>query len=550
MDSYQAKKSSSEKRQSNRLWDLAQKPVDRALGTDKTSEFRQTEPVRAALVDTFKMLSVLVACTVLGQGLVLLGLREANVMSLYMLGVFISSLITTGWAYGLAYSLLSVFLYNFFFTIPRFSLYFYGEVSLFTFFVMFAAALVISALADRVISEARKTARKAYRTEVLLETGHKLQQAQSKAEVLKKTALQLVKLLDKQVVIYPVDEGELGEPMQYGARETERPDYLSEEERQSAQWVFVHNDQADATLNILSTEKYEYLPLRGGEQVLAVIGISTSGVYQEDLFEKNLTLALLGECVLSLQKEQFNEERKQAQMYMQQEQLRSNLLRMISHDLRTPLTSISGNASILLRQSDSLSTEQQAELHESIYEDSIWLNDLAENLLSIARIEKQQVDLNLKPELIEDVVSEALKRVSRKDTKHHIALLMNDDLLMAKMDSRLIVQVVFNLVDNAIKYTPPGSHITISSGREADAIIVEVADDGPGIRDEDKQKIFDRFYITENERGDSRRALGLGLYLCRAVIEAHGGEITVRDNDPKGAVFSFTLRAEEALSHE
>lgn len=230
-------------------------------------------------------------------------------------------------------------------------------------------------------------------------------------------------------------------------------------------------------------------------------------------------------------------EAKEISMQIQQEQLRANLLRAISHDLRTPLTSISGNAGILIGNSKVLSEEQKKGLYTDIYDDSMWLINLVENLLSISRIEKGTLNLNLQAELMEEVISEALLHVNRNSEKHIIRTVLDDELLMARMDSRLIVQVLINIVDNAIKYTQYGSHITLSARRDKQKVVVEVSDDGPGISEEAKSRLFEMFYTADNIRGDGRRGLGLGLSLCKSIVNAHGGTIGVKDHFPKGTVF-------------
>ena len=226
-----------------------------------------------------------------------------------------------------------------------------------------------------------------------------------------------------------------------------------------------------------------------------------------------------------------------------QEALRANLLRAISHDLRTPLTSISGNAGILMENGGVLTEVKKQSLYASIYDDAMWLVNLVENLLSVTRIENGTVSLSMAPELLEDLVGEALSHLSRRAQDHEIASRLEEGLLLVDCDARLIIQVLVNLVDNAMKYTPPGSHIEISAREEGAMIRVEVADDGPGIPDEAKTKLFEMFYTAGNHRGDGRRGLGLGLSLCQSIVMAHGGSIEVRDNQPHGAVFSFTLPA-------
>lgn len=148
------------------------------------------------------------------------------------------------------------------------------------------------------------------------------------------------------------------------------------------------------------------------------------------------------------------------------------------------------------------------------------------------------------------MVAEALRHVDRKSREHTLRFEPPEEILLARMDAKLIVQVLINLVNNAIKYTPAGSVIEITAKKQEGWIVVSVADDGPGIPDEQKPHIFEMFYTGASQIADSRRSLGLGLALCRSIITAHGGRITVSDRSPSGTVFTFTLPAEEVALHE
>ena len=193
-------------------------------------------------------------------------------------------------------------------------------------------------------------------------------------------------------------------------------------------------------------------------------------------------------------------------MLAQNEQLRANLLRAISHDLRTPLTSISGNAGNLLSMGSDLDEETKKRLYTDIYEDSMWLINIVENLLSITRLVGGQLNLNITEDLIEDVITEALQHVNKKSREHQITVEYEDEFMLAKMDPRLIVQVIINLVNNAVEYTPQGSHIQISVKKQKDQAVISIADDGNGISDEAKKKVFDMFYSGENKVADSGAA--------------------------------------------
>lgn len=234
----------------------------------------------------------------------------------------------------------------------------------------------------------------------------------------------------------------------------------------------------------------------------------------------------------------------------QKEQMRANLLRSISHDLRTPLTSISGNASNLLTNGERFDSETKKQLYLDIYDDSMWLNNLVENVLSMTKIEDGRVDIRLQAELLDEVIAEALQHVSRRKTEHKISFQASEDFMLVKVDARLIMQAVINIVDNAIKYTPVGSEIIITTCRQQGKAVVRIADNGPGISDEMKPHVFEMFYSGAKNMADSRRSLGLGLSLCKSIVGAHGGELTLSDNTPHGAVFTFTLPIEEVDLHE
>ena len=228
-------------------------------------------------------------------------------------------------------------------------------------------------------------------------------------------------------------------------------------------------------------------------------------------------------------------EKQKIEMETHQERLRSNLLRAISHDLRTPLTSISGNADVLMEESVVLAESKKQELYRAIYDDAMWLVNLTENLLSITRIDNGTVKLKM----------EALRHVDRRIKDYIVKVNVSDDLLMAKMDVRLIIQVIINIVNNAVKYTPSGTEITLSAEKKGKMVSVSISDTGPGISDDTKKHLFDMFYTASHGKSDDRRGLGLGLNLCKSIITAHGGEIFVTDNEPQGSVFTFTLPLEE-----
>ena len=490
-------------------------------------------------------LAILVAATLVGLMLRELGFTEASIMTLYILAVLLTALWTDGILYGLLSSVLSVLTFNYFFTDPRFTLLTYDPGYPLTFLVMLIAAALTSSLTVKVRQQAKVNAEKAYRTEVLLSASRNLQQAESADEILLETARQLHALVGGSALLYPIENGALQTPVLYspgGASDA----LFERTEREAAAWTLSNNKRSGAGTAVFSGARCQYLAVRGHGEVRAVAGVEL--VRPLDSFEMSLCLAILGECGLALDKQLSDAARQTIALKAQQEQLRANLLRAISHDLRTPLTSISGNADMLLR--GAVSSEDQHQLFASIYDDSIWLINLVENLLSITRMDDSSIRLNLKPELVSDVVEGAILRLGRRAAQHEIRLEIENDLSMAQMDAPLIVQVLLNLLENAIKYTPAGSHVLLRTREDGGFVNFSVSDDGPGISDENKAHVFDMFFTSAGLRGDARRGLGLGLALCRAIITAHGGEIGVSDNLPHGSTFSFTLKKAEVDLHE
>ena len=313
--------------------------------------------------------------------------------------------------------------------------------------------------------------------------------------------------------------------------------------------MLANNRRAGAGTDNLPGARCTYLSIRTGKQVYGVIGIAAMGKTMDSV-ETSILLSILGECALALENQNNLEEKEAAAVMAKNEQLRANLLRSISHDLRTPLTAISGNASNLLSNGKLFDEQTKNRMYADIYDDAMWLINLVENLLSVSRLESGRMNLSLSTELIDEVVAEALRHIDRKSTEYHLHIQSSDEFTLVEIDARLIIQVIINIVNNAIKYSPPGSEINIGWKRQGKYVDVSVADNGPGIPDSAKPRIFDMFYSASNRIADSRRSMGLGLALCKSIVNAHGGEITVSDHLPQGSVFTFSIPAGEVELHE
>ena len=499
--------------------------------------------VRFSWRDAVVTLLCLAISTAVGFAFDWAGFSESNIITIYILGVLVTAVSTSGHLYGAANSLLSVLAFNFFFTEPRFTLQADGPSYPVTFLIMLSSSIIASSLASRVKEQARMAAEKSYYTELLLGSSQKLQTIRTEWDCLRLTAEQLSRMFDRPV-IYALNDADKEldfriEP----ADEHTLLEKLSTEEIGVAKWVQKNNKHAGATTNTLPDSKWLFLSVRGTRGVMGIVGVPIAGYVVPDAFEKNLMVALLGECGLSQERIRLEEERNQIALQTQRESLQANLLRAVSHDLRTPLTNINGSVGILMGKDQTLKPEVREQLYTAIDDDTNWLINMTENLLAATQLETDRTKLKTAPELLEDLFQSAVRQLDRRARDHHISVDLDDQTLMASMNAGMIQRVIINMMNNAIQYTPKDSHIILSGTRRKDWVEISVSDDGPGIPDEAKKHLFDLFYTAEQGKPDSKRGLGLGLHLCQSIVNAHGGTITVSDHAPSGTTFRFTLPA-------
>lgn len=503
-----------------------------------------------SFTDILITLIILAVATGIGNLFLYLGFTETNIITIYILGVLLTSLFTKSQASSVICSLASVLLFNYFFTEPRLTFHAYEPGYPVTFVVMLSAALITGTLANKLKDHAKQSAQSAFRTKVLFDTNQLLQKAEDDDDIFQITASQLMKLLARDIIVYQEMDGKLSKGYLFSANPTAKEtDYFAEKEKEVADWVFLNKHRAGALTNHYSDSKCLYLAIRINHKIFGVIGIQIDGK-ELDTFENSVLLSILGECALAINNSRNAKEKEAAAVLAKNEQLRANLLRAISHDLRTPLTTISGNASNLLSNYKEMDEAMRNGIFHDIFEDSQWLISLVENLLSITRLEEGRMNFNMSSQLIDEVIAEAVSHIKQKENRHPIAVDCEDGILMAKMDAKLIIQVILNLIDNAMKYTPSGTGIRITANKKQEHIYVSIIDCGPGIPDEIKTHVFEMFFTGNNKIGDSRRNLGLGLALCKSIIEAHGGKITLTDNLPHGAKFTFSLPASEVNMNE
>ena len=508
-------------------------------------------PAFPATRDLLLTAGILAAATIVGWFFLQLGFANANIIMVYLLGVLLTSAFTSGYTCGVLSAFLSVILFNYFLTEPRLSLAAYGSKYPITFVVMFTAALLTSTLAAKLKAHAQLSARDAYRAKLLFDMNRQLQKAETPEEVYQMTATQIQKLMQRDVLICPAQGDTLLDGIVYPV-DGSSPHSISEDEQEPdvIHWVWQNRRRAGATTETFPKAKRLYFAICTWQQVYGVIGILMKKQTQPDAFTSSILFSILGECALTLESLRNADEKEKAAVLAKNEQLRANLLRSISHDLRTPLTSISGNADTLLHCYDVLDDQTRKQIFSDIYDDAQWLIGLVENLLSITKIANGNVKLHLSDQVVDDIISEALRHIDRRSAEHHITMNCGEIPLLVRVDAGLIMQVLINLVNNAIKYTPAGSTIQITAIQRGNVAEICVSDNGTGIPDELKERVFEMFFTGSNPTSDSRRSLGLGLSLCQVIVHAHHGKMTLKDNLPHGCIFSFTVALSEVNLNE
>ena len=503
---------------------------------------------KPSVKDYFLTIFIFVICTLIGLLFQKFHFTDTNIVTIYILGVLLTSILTNGYLCSVAGSFLSVFLFCFFLTEPRMSFQTYAVGYPVTFFIMLISSVLTGALAAKLKMHAKLSAQLAFRTQVLFDTDRLMQKAKGETEILDVTCTQLLRLLNRSITAYVVENGALSEGKLFSGKKENTEDFLIPEEQQIARWVYENRQRAGASTHYFPQAKCIYLAIRSGNNVYGVIGIPLQKETL-DSFEYSILLSVINECALAMENAQNAIEKEKNAVIAKNEQLRADLLRAISHDLRTPLCSISGNSDMLLNNSDRLDQATRHQIYSDIYDDSEWLIGVVENLLSITRLNDGRLKFKFTDQLLDEVIAESLRHISRKHDDYKIVTDC-EELVLARMDVHLIIQVLVNLIDNAIKYTPLGSVIFIRGIKKNGKAQISVEDNGPGIPEEMKPHIFEMFYTVKTTVADSQRSLGLGLALCRSIIEAHKGTLVLTDHNPHGCNFTFTLPLSEVILNE
>ena len=510
-------------------------------GGEKGPE-REQEP--GVLVPPARLAYASALAVVLATTLVCWGMFErfdnSNLIMVYLLGVAFVA-VRHGRRPSVLAAVLSVAAFDFFFVPPRLTFAVRDTQYLVTFAVMLVVSLLISTLAVRLKAHAESASRNNQRTQLLYAMSRDLAAARNEQELAQAATGHAHELMRGTAeILLPGLDGRL--PAAVGAA---RPD--DARERAVAEWAFEHGRPAGLGTDTLPAASAVYIPLRSPASVLGVLGVLgvrpaesllPLGPEQIDVLE-----SLARQVASSLERVRFAGEAAQAKLDAETERLRNALLSSVSHDLRTPLGVIHGSATALLDENATLDAATRRDLMVTIREEAERLNSRVRNLLDMTRLEAGAVALDLGWQSLEEVVGAALERVERGTGPRRVTVRLAETLPLVAGDGALLEQVVVNLLDNALKYSPPEAPVEVTAREDAGEIVLSVLDRGPGIAAPDRERIFQKFYRASAQRG--REGVGLGLAICSAVVRAHGGRIWVENRPDGGASFQLALPRKE-----
>lgn len=546
-----------------------------------TSTISAREVTAAAAKPTPRMVGELAATATIVMACTLLALAlyrppDLSEEALVLLAGVVVSALWFGRTASVVASVLAVLAFNYFFTEPRFTLVVNDSGYVITFVVMLAVGVVVGTLAARAREQrlrARSRERAAAAQHALSRELAAARDARSVAAIVARHAHDLLQA--DAVVCAPTPGAGAGTSSRTkgldiaAAAGPSGPDWYSGEgevparDRGVAAWVFDHGSPAGRGTSTLPSAQGRYVPLIGSGGRVGVLGVRAqmkSGLDPFDAAQLATLESIASQAASALERVTLAESEQAARINAERERLRSALLSSVSHDLRTPLASITGAASTLQQADASQKSEgsedvgggldepTRAALLQTIVDESSRLNDIIANLVFATRLESGSVDLRREWTTVEEILGAGLSRHRDALVSRPFRVHVPTDMPMIRVDNAMLPQVVHNLVENALRYTAPGTALGVSAWTSETSVVVKVWDEGAGLADDESSKVFERFYRGRASKaaGPSSVAaastgMGLGLTICEGIIGVHGGRIWAEPNTPRGVAFLFSL---------
>ncbi len=485
-------------------------------------------------------LALVAAATLLGKPLTR-WLDPANLVMIYLLVVVVAA-VYLGRGPSIMTAVLSVVAFDFFFVPPQLTFAVTDTQYLLTFAGLLVVGLVISSLAVTAHEQAESAQSRERQTAELYGLSRDLTTAVSAEAIEQAVVRHVEQTFGREAVIMMPDpeDGEAG--LRPGAASAGFQ--LDDHELTVADWVYRHGTAAGRGTDTLPAARLRYLPLKTARGVLGVLGVRgpETAERQLTLEQQRLVESFASQAALALERTQLAEQARRAQVLEATDKLQTALLNSISHDLRTPLVSITGALSTLEDDDTTLDGGTRRGLIENAREEAERLNRLVGNLLDMTRLEAGAMKVRREPADVQDLVGSALAQLGARLEGHPVSVQVPEDLPMVPLDFVLLVQVLYNLLDNALKYSPADGPIEVSARLAGNRLALAVADRGTGIPPADLAYVFDKFYRVQ--RRGTTSGTGLGLSICKGIVEAHGGEIQAENRPGGGTVVTLWLPVE------
>ena len=492
--------------------------------------------------DGIKTFTLLIVSTLLAYLYFISTGHTTNIATLYVLYVFLVARFTSGYIWCIVASIGGMLGVNYMFTYPYFAFNFTLSGYPLTFIGMVIIAIITSTLTAHTKEQARaKALREAYLSK-LNDINKELLIAEHAEQTISLILNYITSSADISCAFYKEDPI-IGTPPEFLlVKPEDEAVFTSDYEQAVAHLAYVSQKPTGMEPNNTDSNCF-YFPIISHNHIwglLALLSKDNPFFVKENFNFLTLTVT---QMALALERQNLFDEHHKLALESEKEKMRANLLRAVSHDLRTPLTSIIGASAAYIENTKQLKEEEKLDLITHIHEDSNWLLHMVENLLSVTRIVKETAKVIKSPELLEEVISEAVSRVKKRCPEGLVHVTIPDEMIIVPMDATLIEQVIINLVENAIKHSHTDKPILVTAHLNNRSVTIDVMDEGIGIPENKLATIFDGYTLDSNQSSDTTKGIGIGLSICKTIISAHSGTITAKNLD-KGVMFSFSLPLE------
>jgi len=449
-----------------------------------------------------------------------LKLRVENILIIFVLGILIVVVVTKSYGWGILASVFCSLAFNYFFTDPKYTLSMEDP----SYYISLAIFLISAFIVDTLTSRLQKQIEKSTRNERMIGKLYEV----SRGYMNVTTIDGIIAYAEQSISTL------LGMPasMYYGAAASSAGSDIA--------WSYTHGLPCGMGENFATAMRARCIPVMKNNTAVGVLKVNCDTQDISDDAWPYIETSI-NQFLIAIERTELQLAEERHRIEIEKERLRSGILKSLSHDLKTPLTSIAGGAQFLLEHVQSADRETVASLLSDINSDALWLGAMVENLLSMARIQEGKLIIKKQLEVVDDIVSEALARIRKNMGAHRFSFKPLERVVLAPMDGQLIIQVLINLLSNAIEHSRPDSDILLGISLKEERIEFTVSDDGGGLSPYALAHLFESFSGAEREGGETRKGAGLGLSICRAIVQAHGGTIAGFNNDSGGATFAFAL---------